>query len=301
VSAGRPAQLTGPAVAPAGPGPAAGPAGSASAAGAAGMTGGWLAGFGDALHAEWTKLRTLSSTAWLLVVAVVLTVAGGAVTTAVVKCSTACSADPAKNSLTGVMLGQAAIAVLAVMMMTGEYSSGMIKTTLAAMPRRASMLTAKASVLIGAVLVTGAVAVLGSLLAGQYFAAENGFTTPHGFLPVTLAHGPVVRAAAGTVLYLGLIALLSLGVAAAVRDSAVAITVVLGLLYVLPIIGGLLLSPHWARRFDRYSPMSAGLAIQATRNLRALPIGPWDGLGVLACWAAAALLAGWALLRLRDA
>ncbi len=276
--------------------------GAAGITGPAGITGaGRLAGFREALHAEWTKLRTLPSTAWLLAVAVVLTVAGGAVTTAVVKCSTACSADPVKNSLTGVMLGQAAVAVLAVMMVTGEYSSGMIRTTLAAVPRRTALLAAKATVLTGAVVVTGAVAVLGSLLVSQHFAAENGFTTAHGFLPVTLAHGPVVRAAAGSVLYFGLVALLSLGIAAAVRESAVAITVVLGLLYVLPIIGGLMLSPHWERRFDRYSPMSAGLAIQATRNLGKLPIGPWPGLAVLASWAAVALLAGWALLRLRDA
>jgi|HubBroStandDraft_5_1064220.scaffolds.fasta_scaffold07571_3 ABC-2 type transport system permease protein len=311
MTAGRPDQLTSPVAAAAAPDPPAGAGrmtGPAAAGGAAGTTGaagiaraGWLTGFGEAAHAEWTKLRTLSGTAWLLAVAVVLTVAGGAVTTAVVKCSTACSADPVKNSLTGVMLGQAAVAVLAVMLLTGEYSSGMIRTTLAAMPRRTAMLAAKASVLTAVVAVTGVVAVLGSLLASQHFAAENGFTAAHGFLPVTLAHGPVVRAAAGSVLYFGLVALLSLGIATAVRESAVAITAVLGLLYVLPIIGGLMLSPHWERRFDRYSPMSAGLAIQATRNLGKLPIGPWEGLGVLACWAAVSLLAGWALLRLRDA
>jgi len=292
MSAGRPAQLAGPAAALAAAGPAGRPA----------LTGGWLAGLWAALHAEWTKLRTVPSTPWLLATTVVLTVAGSAIAASVVKCAaTACSADPVKNSLTGVMLGQATIAVLAVMMLTGEYSSGMMRTTLTAVPRRTTMLAAKAAVLTGTVLVTAAVAVLGSLLAGQFFTPENGFTAAHGFLPVTLAHAPVVRAAAGTVLYFALIALLSLGLAAAVRDSAVAITVVLGLLYVLPIIGGLLLSPVWARRFDRYSPMNAGLAIQATRNLGKLPIGPWEGLGVLACWAGAAMLAGWLLLRYRDA
>jgi ABC-2 type transport system permease protein len=291
MSAGRHTQLAGPAVALAAAGPAGRPA----------VRGGWLTGLGAALHAEWTKLRTVPSTPWLLATTVVLTVAGSAITASVVKCTTACGADPAKNSLTGVMLGQAAIAVLAVMVLTGEYSSGMIRTTLAAVPRRTVLLVAKAAVLTGAVLATAAVAVLGSLLAGQFLTPENGFTAAHGFLPVTLAHAPVVRAAAGTVLYFGLIALLSIGLAAAVRESAVAITVVLGLLYVLPIIGGLLLSPVWTRRFDRYSPMNAGLAIQATRNLGKLPIGPWAGLGVLACWAGAAMLAGWIVLRCRDA
>ena len=292
MTAGGSARLAGPAVAQAAPGPA---------GRLPGGTGGWLAGFGDALHAEWTKLRTVPSTAWLLATTAVITVAGSAVIASAVKCPATCGADPAKNSLTGVMLGQATIAVLAVMVMTGEYSSGMIRTTLAAMPRRTATLAAKASVLTGAVLLTGAIAVLGSVLAGQFLTAGNGFTAAHGFLPVTLAHAPVIRAAAGSVLYLGLIALLSLGIATAVRDSGAAITLVLGLLYVLPIIGGLLLSPAWTRRFDRYSPMSAGLAIQATRNLGKLPIGPWEGLGVLACWAGAAMLAGWLLLRSRDA
>jgi ABC-2 type transport system permease protein len=293
MTGGRLAPLAGPVVALAAPGPA---------GRMPDVTGGWLAGFRDALHAEWTKLRTVPGTAWLVATTIVITVAGSAITASVVKCSgNICGADPVKNSLTGVMLGQATVAVLAVMVMTSEYSSGMIRATLAAMPRRTAMLAAKASVLTGAVLVTGAVAVLGSLLAGQFLAPENGFTAAHGFLPVTLAHAPVVRAAAGTVLYFGLIALLSLGLAAAVRDSAVGITLVLGLLYVLPIIGGLLLNPVWTRRFDRYSPTSAGLAIQATRNLAKLPIGPWEGLGVLACWAAAAMLTGWLMLRIRDA
>jgi ABC-2 type transport system permease protein len=264
------------------------------------MTGG-RAGLRDALHAEWTKLRTVPGTPWLLATAVVITVAGSAIPSAVSTCTQACGVDPARTSLTGILLGQAAIAVLVVMAMTGEYSSGMIRTTLAATPHRTVMLAAKAAVLTAVVLVTGIIAVLGSVVVSQFFLTENGFTAANGFLPVTLAHAPVVRAAAGSVLYLGLIALLSLGLAAAVRDSGAAITVVLGLLYVLPIIGGLLLNPHWAREFARYSPMNAGLAIQATRNLGRLPIGPWEGLGVLGCWAALAMLAGWGLLFLRDA
>jgi ABC-2 type transport system permease protein len=264
------------------------------------MTGG-RAGLRDALHAEWTKLRTVPGTPWLLATAVVITVAGSAIPSAVSTCTQACGVDPARTSLTGILLGQAAIAVLVVMAMTGEYSSGMIRTTLAATPHRTVMLAAKAAVLTAVVLVTGIIAVLGSVVVSQFFLTENGFTAANGFLPVTLAHAPVVRAAAGSVLYLGLIALLSLGLGTAVRDSGVAIAAVLGLLYVLPIIGGLLLNPHWARRFARYSPMNAGLAIQATRNLGRLPIGPWEGLGVLACWAALAMIAGWGLLFLRDA
>jgi ABC-2 type transport system permease protein len=77
--------------------------------------------------------------------------------------------------------------------------------------------------------------------------------------------------------------------------------VVLGLIYVIPLVGDVALSTTWQHRIERWTPMDAGLAIQATRNIGKLPIGPWTGLGVLGLWAAAALLAGWLVLRLRDA
>ena len=96
---------------------------------------------------------------------------------------------------------------------------------------------------------------------------------------LSLADGPVLRAAAGSVLYLALIALLSLGIATVVRDSAVAIGVVLGLLYLFPIIAALAADPHWQRHLEQIGPMTAGLAIQATTGLRSLPISPWAGLG----------------------
>jgi ABC-2 type transport system permease protein len=152
------------------------------------------------------------------------------------------------------------------------------------------------------VLAAGTVAVLGSVLAGHFILPGNGFTGAHGSLPLSLHAGPTLRAAAGSVLYLALIALLCLGLATALRDSGLSIAVVLALLYIVPIIADLgTLDPVWQHRLQRYGPMTAGLAIQATRNLKKLPIGPWPGLGVLAAWAAAAMLAGALLLRLRDA
>jgi len=261
-------------------------------------------GISDALHAEWTKLSTVSSTGWLLLACIALTVGGSATAADVVKCPASCGADVVRVSLTGIELGQAIVAVLAVLMISSEYSTGMIRITLAAVPRRSTMLAAKAVVVTGVVLVTGIIAVLGSLLAAWFILPGNGFTFPagHGLAWWLGLHGgSPLRAGAGSVLYLVLIALFSLGVATAVRDSAVAITVVLGMLYVVPIIGNLILDPHWERRIQRYAPANAGLAIQFTKDLAKLPIGPWAGLGVLAAWAAAALLAGGLLLRLRDA
>jgi ABC-2 type transport system permease protein len=139
------------------------------------------------------------------------------------------------------------------------------------------------------------------LLAGQLILPGHGFTAAHGYPPLSLGDGPVLRAAAGTVLYLALIALLSLGVATAVRDSTAAIGIVLGLLYLIPIIATAVNVPNWHRHLQQIAPMTAGLAIQATSGLRSLPISPWAGLGVLAAWAAAALMAGGLLLRFRDA
>jgi len=262
---------------------------------------GW-AGMREAAHAEWTKLRTAPGTLWLLLAVIALTVALSAGAAAAVRCPSAgCGQDPAKISLTGIELGQAIVAVLAVLAISGEYGTGMIRTTLTAMPRRTTVLAAKAAILTGLVLAAGTIAVLASVLAGQLVLPGHGFTPAHGYPPLSLAGGPVLRAATGSVLYLALIALLSLGTAAVVRDSAAAVGVVLGLLYLFPIVAAVVTNPHWRRHLEQIGPMTAGLAIQATTGLRSLPLSPWTGLGVLATWSGAALLAGSLLLRLRDA
>jgi ABC-2 type transport system permease protein len=255
----------------------------------------------EALQAEWTKLRTVPSTGWLLLTLIALTVGASALATAAVKCPASCGEDTTKLSLTGILLGQSAVAVLAVLVMSSEYSSGMIRVTLTAVPRRATALAAKAIVLTGAVLAAGAMATAWSLVAGRYILPGNGFTGALGSEALSLSAGPTLRAAGGSVLYLALIALLSLGLATALRDSGASIAVTLGLLYIVPLLTDLgTLDPRWEHRLQEWGPMTAGLSIQATKNLKTLPIGPWPGLGVLAVWAAAALLAGGLLLRLRD-
>jgi ABC-2 type transport system permease protein len=256
----------------------------------------------DALHAEWTKLRTAPGTSWLLLAVIALTAVVSAAAAAAITCpSGGCAVDPAKVSLTGIQLGQAVVAILAALAISGEYSTGMIGVTLAAMPRRATVLAAKAVVISSLALAAGTIAVFASVLAGRLILAGHGFTAAHGYQTLSLADGPVLRAAAGSVLYLALVALLSLGVATAMQDSATAVGVVLGLLYLFPILAQVVSDPHWQRHLQQLGPMTAGLAVQATSNLHSLPIGPWAGLGVLAAWAAAALLAGGLLLRLRDA
>ncbi len=244
-----------------------------------------------ALKAEWTKLRTLPGTIWQLLSVVALTVLVSAGAAASVRCSTGhCDQDLAKISLTGVLLGQAVVAIVAVLVATNEYSTGLIHVTLTAMPRRVAVLAAKATIVTGLILLAGALGVAGSMLAGRLI------------LPgLSVGDGPVLRAAVGSVLYLALIALLGLGIATMVRDTAVSIGAVLGLLYLFPVIAAVATSERWQRHLQQIGPMSAGLAVQATTHLDELPIGPWAGLGVLAAWAAGALLVGGVLLQLRDA
>jgi ABC-2 type transport system permease protein len=262
-----------------------------------------LTGLPGAVHAEWTKLRTVSGPGWLLAATVAVTVATGAVAAAAARCQSgaACGVDPAKLSLTGIEVGQALVAILAVLAISSEYSTGMIALTLTATPHRTAVLAAKAAVLTTLVLAAGTVSVLGSVLAGRLILPSHGFTVARGFSSLSLGDGPVLRAAAGSVLYLALIALLSLGVAAVVRESGFAIGVVLGLLYLFPILAGAVTSPSWERHLQQIAPMLAGLDIQATTGLHALPLSPWAGLGVLAAWAAGALLAGGLVLGRRDA
>ena len=183
-----------------------------------------------ALHAEWTKLRTVSGPAWLLLGLAAATIAVSAAAVGATHCPQhlTCPVDTTKLSLTGIQFGQAVVAILAVLTVSNEYSSGMMRVTVAAMPRRSAVLAAKAILLAALVLAAGAVAVFGSVLAGHLILPGHGFTAARGFHPVWLSYGPTLRAASGSVLYLGLIALMSLGVAVIVRDSAVSIGVVLG-------------------------------------------------------------------------
>jgi ABC-2 type transport system permease protein len=256
----------------------------------------------EALHAEWTKLRTVGGTAWLMLATVTLTVALSAAAAAGLNAvSGGPNQDITKLSLTGIDLGQAVIAMLAVLAMGNEYSTGLIRVTLAALPHRPTVLAAKAAIISGVAFTAGAIAVVGSLIAGRLILPGKGFTATHGYALLSVAHGPTLRAAAGSALYLVLIALLSLGITTAVRDSATAVGIVLGLLYLFPIFAHVVSDPHWQRRLQQIAPMNAGLAIQNTTGLHGLPLSPWAGLGVLAAWAATALVAGGIVLHLRDA
>jgi ABC-2 type transport system permease protein len=253
-----------------------------------------------ALQAEWTKFRTVAGPAWLLAGVVVVTVAVGVAEASAALCQSAtCGIDPATVSFTGIDPAQAVVAVVGVLAIGNEYSTGMIKLSLIAMPRRLTWFLAKATVLTAPALTASALAVAGAALAGRLILPGHGFTPAHGYASLTSATD--VRAAVGAVLYLTLIALLSLGLAAAVRDSAPAIGLVLGVLYLFPLAADIVSNPTLARHLDQIGPLPAGLDAQATIGLKALPLTPWQGLGVVALWTVGALLLGALVLRFRDA
>jgi ABC-2 type transport system permease protein len=259
-----------------------------------------LRGSVAALQAEWTKFRTVAGPAWLLAGGVTLTVAVAVPAAGLAQCRSAeCGVDPATVSFSGIYLAQAVVAVAGVLAIGNEYSTGMIKLSLTAMPRRLTWFFAKAAVLAAPVLAASALAVAGAALAGRLILPGHGFTPAHGYASLTSATD--VRAAVGAVLYLTLIALLSLGVAAAVRDSAAAIGLVLGVLYLFPLAADVVSNPPLSRHLDQIGPWPAGLDAQATIGVGSLPLTPWQGLGVVALWAAGALLVGALALRFRDA
>ncbi|WP_419996180.1 ABC transporter permease subunit [Streptomyces boninensis] len=258
------------------------------------------------LHAEWTKFRTVPGSWWLIGTAVTLIVAVGAgslsaVSTDQCESATACQEDTVKLSLTGIWPTLAVAAVLGVLALSTEYGTGTILATFAATPRRWGVLGAKAAVLTGMLAGAGAVAVSASLLIGRLVLPGKGFTAAAGYPPASLADGPTLRAAAGTVLVLILAALLGLGLAALLRDTAGALTATLGVLYLAPVFRTLISDDRWIHRLDRWAPMPAALSIQSTRHLDRLAIAPWPGVGVLAAYAGGALILGAIALRARDA
>lgn len=258
-----------------------------------------------ALRAEWTKARSVPSTGWLLLLVVLAMVGLGLSVTGTLRVHDCgedpCVLDTVKLSLAGVHLAQVGAAVLGVLLVTGEYATGTIAPTLAGVPRRWSVLVSKVAIV--GVLVTAAavVGVVGTLLTARAVLPRRGFTAATGYPRTTLVHDLTQRAAVGTVLYVVLIALLGVGIGMLVRDTGAAVTLVLALLLVAPVVAMLVSDTRWQDRIHRYAPMDAGLAVQATRGLTTLPIEPWHGLAILAGYAVVAVAAGGVALWLRDA
>jgi hypothetical protein len=251
----------------------------------------------DVLRSEWCKLRSVRSTVWALAATVIFNVAVAVVLGIVLPGHLSAhqkqTIDSVRVSLGGLHLSQVAIGLLGVLAITGEYATGMIRSTLAAVPQRRLLLTAKAVVLTAAALLTGIAASFAAYLVFQ------------ALLPVgdpmrtTLAGPGVLRAVTGAGLYLAVLGLLGFGLGAVIRSSAGAVAALLGLLFI-PTLLAALLPASWQDSLGPYLPMNAADAVYITHPQPAT-LGPWAGFGVFCGYAAAALLAGFVLITRRDA
>jgi ABC-2 type transport system permease protein len=253
----------------------------------------------DALRSEWTKLRSVRSTYWILLAAAAVIIGLGAILSVfyINNYTTMSAADragfePTSYALSGLFLAQLAIGVLGVLVITSEYGTGMIRTTFAALPQRRLVLAAKALVFTTVTLVTGVI----SCLVG-FFLSQAILSSQH--LQTTIGAPGVLRAVIGGGLYLAVLGLLAFGIGAIIRHTAGAISAIFGLILVVPTIA-LFLPSSWSNEISPYLPSNAGRAIFSV-GPQPHALAPWTGLAVFSAYAVGALLVAGFLLTRRDA
>jgi ABC-2 type transport system permease protein len=251
------------------------------------------------VRSEWTKLWSLRSTRWALLVSVV-TMAGLGILISAVQMAhwnqmnpdDRASFDPVDVSLGGWHIAQLAIGVLGVLLITGEYSTGQIRSTFAAVPKRLPVLWAKAGVYSALTFVLMLCAAFVAFLVSQPILRQHHVDT-------SLSSPHVLRAVVGTALFLTATALFGLSLGALVRNTAGGIAVFAGLMFVLPGITAIL--PHsWGDSIDPYLPLSAGTVILHVHP-DASALAPWTGLALFVGYALAALALSAYMLVRRDA
>ena len=255
------------------------------------------ANFAGALRSEFTKIRSVRSTYWTLLALVVVTVGFGALASWGVAShgQPGPDFDPTQQSLSGLYISQLIMGVLGVLVITSEYSTGMIRTTLSTMPRRGTIIAAKAVVFAVVAFVTGLITSFASFFLGQALMSSHHIST-------TIGQPHVLRAVIGGALFLTACGLLAFGIGLLLRHTAGAISTVVALLFVLSILINFLPS-SWQVHVDKWIPAIAGAQIWT-----AVPVhgqdpmfAPWTGFAVFCGYAAIALVAGVILFRKRDA
>ncbi len=256
--------------------------------------------FGRLVRAEWTKIRSVRSTVWSLGILVVTAIGLNAFITAAgmagwnslsAATKQGYLADPTGFLAVALNIAQIPVCVLGAMVITSEYSTGMIRASVLAVPRRTPMLAAKAAVFAAVAFIVGTLVAFASFLSAQAIIRSH--------IPVSLSDPAVLRAVFGLGLYLTVLGLLGLAIGALVRHTAAALTVVVGVVVVLsnlartrPGAGG--------QHIAAYLPTNAGMLITHAHQERTDLLTPWQGFGVLCLWTALLLgAAAWSLGR-RD-
>jgi ABC-2 type transport system permease protein len=253
-------------------------------------------GFGATLRSEWIKFWSVRSTPWSTAMLFVL----GAGLTALV-CAVAAEdladgsagENPGSFVTWGMMIAQILAVVLGAMIVTSEYATGMVRATLAATPRRGRVLAAKAVVLSATLYVVGTVTAVVGYLAGNWFLDRSG-------VGLALGDDGVVRSLLGSGLYLAGLGLFAAGVGLLVRHTAAALSIVLGIVFVVGTMANLL-PGAWGDWVTKLMPGNAGSVVASPVPFDPTLLAPWTGFAVFAAETAAVLAVGYATFRRRDA
>lgn len=254
--------------------------------------------FARTLHAEWIKLRSLRSTwytlACLFVIGLGITAlssnAAGKIWEAATETERQ-SWDPTVHSLTAYVVAQLIIGVLGILVVTSEFATGLMGSTLTAMPRRHRVLAAKVVVAAAVAVVAGEVLMFAAFLIGQPLLARQGVPSAGlgdpGVLSAVLAGG----------LYLAAIALLAVGLGTIMRATAGALATLVGIVFLVPAVASLF--PSWLQGVLDFWPTLGGAAVLATVPDAHYP-HPWLNLGGMCLGIAAVLVAAFVVFRRRD-
>lgn len=248
-------------------------------------------GLVDILRSEARKLRSVRSTYWLLLATVVFNVGLAVPVAMLLPSHLKANYDPARVSLGGLHLSQIAMGVLGVLVIASEYDTGLIRTTFSTVPRRGSVLLAKAVVFAVTAITVGIIASFAAYFVFQAFLADDSLRS-------SIGDPGVLRAVIGGGLYLTVLGLLGLGLGTMFRGSTGAIAVLFGVLFVPPLIMELL-PQSWQTTISPYLPMAAGSQIYSVNHAPG-SLGFWPGLGIFCLYAAAALGGGFTVLTRRD-
>ena len=254
--------------------------------------------FGGELRSEWIKLRTVRSTIWSYATVIVISLGMAALMSASLDLAgREIAADAqatflAQPATFGVFFGQLVVAVLGVLAISGEYSTGMIRSSITATPKRLPMLAAKAIVLVVCTFVVGLISTVGSALVAMAMLSGQGitasFSDPDLLLPLL-----------GGALYLALVSVFALGVGAILRSSAGGIAAALGIVLLLPIVLSMI-PAVWAADLAPYLLSNAGLASFGL-DLGGAGLEAWQNILIVLGWVAVSLVGAAVLLKRRDA
>jgi ABC-2 type transport system permease protein len=252
------------------------------------------------IRSEWTKVTTVRSTFWTLATAFVVTVGLGALISAVTASTfddmppqQKATFDPTFISFAGTALGQLAMIAFGVLAVSSEYSTGMIRSSLGAVPQRGVLMASKIAVSTVLVLVVGMVTSFSAFFLGQALLGD--YST-------SIGEENVLRAVIGGGLYMTLMALFSMGIAFLLRSPLLAFAILMPFFF---LVSNILGAVEATRDVGMYLPDQAGSMImsvvEGSMGSGDRPYGPWGGLLIMVAWVVAALLAGFVTLKKRDA